>query len=713
MPYTIEPPDGSSGGYTIEPPDAPPKPKGSLAQSAADAVMTGERAIPFLSEATAGIGAPIEAAFKGESIPKAYGDIRRQQDTQVGRLKGEHPIVSNLTTGAGYMAPALAAIFSGGATEVPAAANAVRGVIPAAVKAATGGAGTAALYGASQPGSAHDRAARAASAVAPGAAIGLAVPAVGALAHGAVEHIAAPVVRTLIRGANAMGEGMGREAFLDAQKQAASRLREALHKDGVTPEQIESAVHEWTSAGAGSPKLHAIAGRNTMALLRAAAEKDEASNIAEQHAADVRGALSPSAQTRAAKLTPGENRTGAEYQTALKANQKSEAEAAYPAPYATPVQTTHEALAPLRTPEGAKALNKAISTARERAPHYEDSARELKELGGLKKYLADHAKYESDLAEFQNASKKSTAPLTATLKDGSVVPLSKSVLSQVTGKMPTANAPVEPKPPEMSGASLDRLRIKLSQRARSLFEKEPDKGGVVAKHAEAVDSMLNDIEGMPEARAGFKTRAEQLRAMNDVRSALTEPTETFAPKVAAMSKEAKESAQVRVRQMLQNAFGRKSRDVLGGLTSVAESPAIKANLTALYGPEEAEGFTKFAKLKLKEFKTSQQIAPSTGSQTHGRGVGEEGTGPLEGLRLLKGDVTAWLSKLGGAGKTMTRGERKALVQMGLKDEAPALLKKLYAKTAPKAGSSPPPYGRMTPALAAILGANASPQNQGQ
>jgi len=256
----------------------------------------------------------------------------------------------------------------------------------------------------------------------------------------------------------------------------------------------------------------------------------------------------------------------------------------------------------------------------------------------------------------------------------------------------------------MSGASLDRLQIELRQRGRQLFDKQPSKGGVVAMHADAIDSFLNEIDGMQEARQAFKTRADQVRAMNDVRSVLTEPTETFSAKVPGMTPEAKQAAQVQVRQALENAFGRRSRAVLDGITNVAESPAIKANLTELFGPEEAGRMVKFAQLKLKEFKTAQQIAPSTGSQSFGR-ASEEGVNPAELVAALKTGGGALLTKLLRSGVTMTMAERDHLARLGLTEDLPKVLEQVLAEKPRATPSRPIPYRRLTPPVAAAVGAN--------
>lgn len=688
-------------------PSAPKSGPGEQIEGGAETVL---RAIPGVSEFQAGAVSPIVALQHHESIPAAYSEGRKLQDKTTAAFKVSHPNIANLLTGTGYTAPVLAGLLTGGAAEAPEAVGAAKGplekflsVLNGTGKNAVAGAGASAVYGAAQPGSVKDRLKAANKAILPGAALGVAAPAaVGAL-KAASEHIAAPVARTLWRGANAVMEHVHGESFSDAAASATSRLRESLHADRVSPADIEAAIKDWSVAGAGSPKLHAVAGRNTLTLLRAAAEKHEAANIAEKHAADVRGSLSPSSQKRAAKLTPDDHRTASQFMLDTKAAQKAEADSNYPPVYAERVQPTHEALKPFKTRKGQKSLNTAIANAEEREPHFVSGSEELADLKAMKKYLADHTKYENNLAVYKAQGGAATVPEFLTLKDGSKIPLRPgSVLRQVMGEAKPIAEPKPPKIPEMSAAALDRLSIGTKRTGRNLFKEHPEIGGAVAKHAEAIDQMLNAIEGMPESKAAFKTRAEQLRAMNDVKAALTEPEESFVPKVEAMSPAAKTAAQVRVRQTLENAFGRKSRDVLAGITNVAENPAVKKNLDALFGPEDSGKLTKFAQLKLNEFKSAQQIAPSHNSQTFGRSQGE-GASAMEAVHTIKGGPLAWLNRLMTTGATMTRKEREALVKLGLQDELPDVLKQVFAAQKTKLPVKVPSR-KMIPAVAAPVGA---------
>ncbi len=225
-------------------------------------VDTFNRAVPGLSEMGAGLaagGGVLDDLMAGR--PADFGahwtQARAHQQGQIDKLRSDHPIASNMTTGLGIAAPVLAAaLATGGTGAAPLVAeNAPLGLRATAVRLAanTGrnaftGAAVGGVYGASQPGTLRQRLSAANQNMLPGAVAGVAAPAlVGAtraglagvraltnnpnaipsalaLAGGALQRL--PTSEDALYNASLRGiDGVGRPAIYQAPWGAADRLR--------------------------------------------------------------------------------------------------------------------------------------------------------------------------------------------------------------------------------------------------------------------------------------------------------------------------------------------------------------------------------------------------------------------------------------------------------------------------------------------------------
>ena len=188
-------------------------------------VDTFNRAVPGLSEMGAGLaaaGGSVDDLMAGR--PADFGghwsQARAHQQSQVDRLRQDHPIAANMTAGLGLAAPIAAALGSGGGSAAPMIARGVpAGLREAAARIAAGtarnaltGAAIGGLYGAAQPGSLRQRIGAANQNLLPGAAAGVAAPLVLGASRAAMAGVDG--VRAVTRDANSMASAL---ALLDSK----------------------------------------------------------------------------------------------------------------------------------------------------------------------------------------------------------------------------------------------------------------------------------------------------------------------------------------------------------------------------------------------------------------------------------------------------------------------------------------------------------------
>lgn len=279
----------------------------------ADEVAAGANAVADVVTGRTSGGGDVMARLK--SLPKAWSQQRALQDAYTDDFAARHPVLSNLTTGAGLALQAVPAFLTGGASAVPTleAALANRGVLAGAqrlgVNAAKAGlAGAAAGYAnaAADTGSLKHRLEMGRQGAVVGGITGAGIPLAGAAAR-QVSSVAAPITKAITRAANKAAGG----TLLDPATEVAERLGQSLSKDGATPEQAQAIVAEWRRVGGPEPTLLDVVsklpsgGQATIGLIRGAAMKaGPARGVAVRHGEQVVADLQDDAIARTRQMTP-------------------------------------------------------------------------------------------------------------------------------------------------------------------------------------------------------------------------------------------------------------------------------------------------------------------------------------------------------------------------------------------------------------------------
>ncbi|PZQ53725.1 MAG: hypothetical protein DI570_23800, partial [Phenylobacterium zucineum] len=413
------------------------------------------RSIPFFDEGGAAMAAGLDTA--GDVVagrPLNYGK-RFQQRMTKGREAAEdfqrmHPTAANLTKGAGLTVQMLPALMTGGASATPALTSAApRGLMGSTLRAAKPLADSAVVGGLSAQAAAYggdgtlkERAQTAKDTTLPAMALGAAVPVLvkgAGMARRGAVNAGRATGRVAARAANRATGGR----ILDPNDEAARRLGEALKADGLGPREVRAALQEWQGSGASSPALMDLAGENTRALLRSAASKPgPARNLAVGYADEVAADLQGNALARTRALT-ADPRSSVRMASDLEDLQDSVADEMYPAPYAEQVQVPNQVLDALQDEPGRAALRRARAAAVARR-----NPQQIEEIDAL---LASEA----------------------------------------------------PAPEQVSGGTLDRVRIAMGGRAAKM-QQSPDTrdiaGGLFSRAAD-IDAAIDNVPGLAPARA--------------------------------------------------------------------------------------------------------------------------------------------------------------------------------------------------------------------
>lgn len=238
------------------------------------ALQTLERSLPGVSEAHAAVNAGVQtvgdlASGQNADFGKRFDENRTLQQAYVDELHTQHPTAANAASSVGTAGQIIAAIMTGGASEIPeagAAANAARPGLAAAITAgakkvavgtaknAVTGSTIAAVNAAAQPGTATQRVQAANNAIIPGAVVGAALPAGAAGAKlagkgarvalnrlGAGASESADAVVRAVRGftpADQTAPVLSPAAQANADQEALALLR----RTGATPDGLRNAA---------------------------------------------------------------------------------------------------------------------------------------------------------------------------------------------------------------------------------------------------------------------------------------------------------------------------------------------------------------------------------------------------------------------------------------------------------------------------------------
>ena len=575
-------------------------------------------------------GRDVGQAFKGGY---AAGKDVKQQD--IDALAAQHPIAYN----AGSILAGLGRSVPGG----PAAAQAGSKLVETAkngLKAAGVGGGLGALIGASDSEGVEGRLKGAAKGGALGAALGGGLSVAG-------EAIVNPALKTTARIANKATGGK----LINPNRLAAQRLTEALRKDGLNAQQVQTAMNEWLKNG-NTPQLMNLAGENTRRLIRAAAGKGgeagalAASNV-ETLAADLQG--NAIKQTRA--LTP-EKRAAQIVSDAIKAKRSGLADVQYKAPYSEPVQVDEGVISALSDEPGKAALRRARTAAVARR-----NAQQVAEIDQM----------------------------LAALETGGDLP-------------------------QVSGGALDRVKIAMGGRGAKMNQ-SPDTRDIASglfDRANEIDAALEAVPGLQPARQtyrgmtaqdqalelggsnAFNNPDEYIQALRD-KIAMATPVDNPFP---VTGDDIRGAAGVGLARDIERQIGAPTEGATGFLNKLSTGTNSGRVLEETF-PGQAEQYREAINQLVGQLNDARFISPNHGSQTALR---LEDTGLIDAIPTSKTALIAKLVDAIKSGASITDAEREAIVRLGI--ASPAVLMGLQI--------GPGLLDRVSPALRQ-LGASSSAQ----
>lgn len=588
-------------------------------------------------------GRDVGQAFKGGY---AAGKDVKQQD--IDALAAQHPIAYN----AGSILAGLGRSVPGG----PAAAQAGSKLVETAkngLKAAGVGGGLGALIGAADSEGAEGRLKGAATGGALGAAWGGGLSVAG-------EAIVNPALKTTARIANKATGGK----LINPNRLAAQRLTEALRKDGLNAQQVQTAMNEWLKNG-NTPQLMNLAGENTRRLIRAAAGKGgEAGALAASNVETLAADLQGNAIKRTRALTP-EKRAAQIVSDAIKAKRSGLADVQYAGPYAQQTQVPNSVVDALSDEPGKAALRRARAAAVARR-----NPQQVQEIDQL-------------------------------------------LRSEVIPEDPFQW--YRPPPETVSGGTLDRVKIAMGGRGAKMNQ-SPDTRDIASglfDRANEIDAALEAVPGLQPARQTYRGMTAQDQALElGGSNAFNNPDEyvqALRDKIAMATPvdnpfpvtgdDIRGAAGVGLARDIERQIGAPTEAATGFLNKLSTGTNQRRVLEETF-PGQAEQYREAINQLVSQLNDARFISPNHGSQTALR---LEDAGLIDAIPTSK---TALLAKLVDAiksGASITDAEREAIVRLGI--ASPADLMGLQI--------GPGLLDRVSPALRQLGASSAAQTGRGQ
>lgn len=489
---------------------------------------------------------------------------------------------------------------------------------PIVARSAALGAGTGAVAGAagSEPGDELGATGRGALL---GGLVGGGAPVAGRVASATARYTGLDQLPAV---ANRMTGGRVPALNGSVDRRALARLSESLRQDGVSEDQLRTAMNEATRRGI-TPNLLDLIGPNatrTRSLIVGAAQAPGPGMTAgAQYANDVRGTLTDDAIEQAYRLTPGETRTAAAYADDLGRTNRQLADELYAEPYQARVLMTDE------TRRALNGMGPQMNAARQESSfRFPDQAQDI-----------------------------------AALASGGA--------------------------DDVSAAALDRINRQIAQAGRNAgLPGDSQNLGLAADYGArsgALNETLDAVPGLLPARSTFRGYANAQEGVDVGRSALqpqTRPADYLdqldtLQRTEAISEmgagipipSAREAAGVGLRDEIVQRLGREREGAIGalnGLAGRAEGNNARQVLEGTYGPDSAEIFQGGMGMlrdrgALANFMDSTRGSPTAGRLTAG------GMADAPGIPATLQAAIGVLSKI-RRGVTLTDADREALVRIG-------------------------------------------------
>jgi hypothetical protein len=221
--------------------------------------------------------------------------------------------------------------------------------------------------------------------------------------------------------------------------------------------------------------------------------------------------------------------------------------------------------------------------------------------------------------------------------------------------------------PDVSGATLDRIRIAMRERADDLASR-PGGGSEAAGYYGRmgdIDAALDQVPELTEARAAYRNSSQAMDVLGRGRmNPLTTSTEDYRGWLDTLSPEARRANTVAIRQDILDTLGGQRANSTITMDTLATSEYARPNLIAALGTERANRFLDQIEGRLRGVRNANDVAPRIGSQTQNKAQDatalENAGGALR--RLVTGDkIGAAIQVLQGRG--MSREEAQAIAEI--------------------------------------------------
>jgi hypothetical protein len=513
-----------------------------------------------------------------------------------------------------------------------------------------------------------------------------------------------------------------------AERAALDRVRRFQGMEKPENRDVKGRVKEYKDAGVSPPTFGEVAGHNTNSLFRNANSKiGEGRSAAIDYRKIVRGNAAPSAQEQSVKLSPAEHRGKAvsEVKEALEKRQSDLASTQYREPYAQPIKADDRLAEILDFDEGRNAFRDAIKTAKARELDDPGAKEEGVQLRALQKYLADRdafheevrrfpekkAAYEKALQEHAAGKGEGTydtppPPEAMEILNSPAPDNFKAAIRKAYGYKPPEppkppEMPKPPEPPEISAGTIDRLRIAIRDKGRSLYDlNRRSLGGGVGNRAKALDAYLDSVPHLQEARQTYRGIQRQIDAL-DFKESVFGPHSEFSARLKNMSPEERGPLKKLIEQEI-TADMKTPGQALSREDAFSYGTDAAKNIKALFGDAEGDRFLKAMQLLQKRSQQANFVAPDTGSQTEPR-KSEGAQIAHAGAKALFGHVKPLLAHMASIAMnpSMTEKEAQELTKLNL-SPASKVARKLRTST-PKQAINPKtgkPWPKINPSAAA-------------
>lgn len=389
------------------------------------------------------------------------------------------------------------------------------------------------------------------------------------------------------------------------------------------------------------PRLLDILSKDGQRVVRVAGTKlGEAGDTLESHRHAMRLGTAEEATQRTEAMSPHTQSVEAR-QKELTEKRDALANTKYRAPYAHPIESDERLFDILNFKEGPAIVRQAMDDAQRRALDDPDSARQYHELKALTNYQSERAAYEQAHAEWEGAGKgkfavEPTGVAKETLENPNTSEAVKERLRREHG-WKTEPEPQPPRPPTLSGGSLDRVRRLMNDRADKMSKAgSRSAAGGIGERRNKLDAYLDDVPHLKEARAEYRDYSQRIEQLDFQKNLATMRPNSFEDYVKDLTPEQRQELVHKIFQSEAARMGGSSRSMQSREDIMTTGPNMRANLRTLLGPEEADRYLRAMDLIGRKIDAANFVAPGVGSKTAGLTNDMTELGAKVGLATLQG-----------------------------------------------------------------------------